>query len=140
MQGVIDKPEVKFYWSTREILRTPIFGDTMSRDRFFLLMKFLHFTDNDSPDDQHPYPKLGKLWPVLTRLVDKFQALYTPERDVSVDESLLRFKGRLSWKQFMPLKRARFGLKFFVLCKASSGYISKIMLYTGKGSVGGNED
>lgn len=55
-----------------------------------------------------------------------------PERDVSVDESLLLFKGRLSWKQYMPLKRARFGIKSFLLCESSSGYIWNSVIYTGK--------
>ncbi|XP_040068000.1 piggyBac transposable element-derived protein 4-like [Ixodes scapularis] len=132
LQGVIEKPDVKPYWSTREVLRTPAFGDVMSRDRFMLIMKFLHFTDNEAPVDGHPNPKLRKLWPVLTRMTEMFQTLYTPERDVSVDESLLRFKGRLSWKQYMPLKRARFGVKFFVLCESSSGYIWNMLMYMGK--------
>lgn len=123
---------MKSYWSTREVLRTPAFGDVMSRDRFMLIMKFLHFTDNEAPVDGHPNPKLRKLWPVLTRMTEMFQTLYTPERDVSVDESLLRFKGRLSWKQYMPLKRARFGVKFFVLCESSSGYIWNMLMYMGK--------
>lgn len=104
----------------------------MSRDRFMLIMKFLHFTDNEAPVDKHPNPKLRKLWSVLTRMTEMFQTLYTPERDVSVDESLLRFKGRLSWKQYMPLKRARFGVKFFVLCESSSGYIWNMLMYMGK--------
>ncbi|XP_040070609.1 piggyBac transposable element-derived protein 4-like [Ixodes scapularis] len=132
LQGVIEKPDVKSYWSTREVLRTPAFGDVMSRDRFMLIMKFLHFTDNEAPVDGHPNPKLRKLWSVLTRMTEMFQTLYTPERDVSVDESLLRFKGRLSWKQYMPLKRARFGVKFFVLCESSSGYIWNMLMYMGK--------
>ncbi|XP_040067041.1 piggyBac transposable element-derived protein 4-like [Ixodes scapularis] len=140
LQGVIEKPDVKSYWSTREVLRTPAFGDVMSRDRFMLIMKFLHLTDNEAPVDGHPNPKLRKLWPVLTRMTEMFQTLYTPERDVSVDESLLRFKGRLSWKQYMPLKRARFGVKFFVLCESSSGYIWNMLMYTGKGAVVGDAD
>ncbi|KAM7281296.1 piggyBac transposable element-derived protein 4-like, partial [Ixodes scapularis] len=140
LQGVIEKPDVKSYWSTREVLRTPAFGDVISRDRFMLIMKFLHFTDNEAPVDGHPNPKLRKLWPVLTRMTEMFQTLYTPERDVSVDESLLRFKGRLSWKQYMPLKRARFGVKFFVLFESSSGYIWNMLMYTGKGAVVGDAD
>lgn len=103
LQGVIEKPDVKSYRLTRDVLSTPAFRDVMGRDRFMLIMKFLHFTDNEAPVDGHPNPKLRKHWPVLTKLTEKFQTLYTPERNVSVDESLLRFKGRLSWKQYMPV-------------------------------------
>lgn len=102
LQGVIEKPDVKSYWLTREVLSTPAFGDVMGRDCFFMLiMKLLHLTDNEAPVDGHP--KLRKQGLVLTRLTEKFQTLYTPEQNVSVDERLLCFRGRLSWKQHMPV-------------------------------------
>lgn len=44
------------------------------------------------------------------------------------------FKGRLGWVQYLPLKRACFGIKFFMLCKATSGYVWNSMIYTGKGT------
>jgi hypothetical protein len=46
-----------------------------------------------------------------------------PESDVSVDESLMMWKGHTSWKVYIPSKRARFGIKSFELCEAKSGYV-----------------
>lgn len=40
--------------------------------------------------------------------------MYIPKCDISIDESLMAFKGRLSWKQFISTKRARFGLNRLV--------------------------
>jgi hypothetical protein len=34
----------------------------------------------------------------------------TPERDVTVDESILLCKGGHGWMQYIPQKRARFGI------------------------------
>ncbi|GFY54378.1 uncharacterized protein TNIN_203711 [Trichonephila inaurata madagascariensis] len=45
------------------------------------------------------------------------------------------FKGRLGWKQFIPLKRARFGVKCFMLCESISGYVWSIIIYTGKDTI-----
>ncbi|KAG8236482.1 hypothetical protein J437_LFUL016630 [Ladona fulva] len=59
---------------------------------------------------------------------------YTPERDVTVDESLLLYKGGLGLRQYIPHKRARFGIKTFVLCESSTGYIWSKIAYTGKGT------
>ncbi|EEC02374.1 hypothetical protein IscW_ISCW000490 [Ixodes scapularis] len=102
LQGVIEKPDVKSYWLTREVLSTPAFGDVMGRDCFFMLiMNLLHLTDNEAPVNGHP--KLRKHRLVLIRLTEKFRTLYTPEQNVSVGERLLCFKGRLSWKQHMPV-------------------------------------
>ncbi|XP_042149570.1 piggyBac transposable element-derived protein 4-like [Ixodes scapularis] len=136
-QGIIDKPELAMYWSARRILQTPIFGELMSKNRFHLIMKFLHFSDNEDEIDesQHPQPKLRKLWLLLCLLKERFLTLYVPESTVAVDESLMLYKGRLSWKQYLPLKRSRFGVKFFLLCESESGYVSNLLVYTGEGTV-----
>ena len=54
------------------------------------------------------------------------------EREVTMDESLMLNKGRLSWIQYIPLKRARFGIKFYLLCKSKSGCVYDMIIYTGK--------
>ncbi|GFT39160.1 piggyBac transposable element-derived protein 4 [Trichonephila clavipes] len=64
----------------------------------------------------------------------KFSEVYTPEQDICIDESLLLYKGRLSWTQYLPLKRARFGIKMFMLCESHSGYVWSIIIYVGKGT------
>ena len=61
--------------------------------------------------------------------------MYTPEQYVTIDESLMLYKGRLGWVQYIPLKRARFGIKYFMLCKSSSGYVWDFIIYTGKSTV-----
>ena len=45
LMGIIHKPRMAMYWSTDDILATPIFNQVMRRDRFLLLMRFLHFAD-----------------------------------------------------------------------------------------------
>ena len=49
-----------------------------------------------------------------------------------IDESLIiLFKGRLVWKQYIPSKRHRFGIKIFVLCDCETGLILEPIVYTG---------
>nr|CAI5851431.1 unnamed protein product [Callosobruchus analis] len=45
--------------------------------------------------------------------------------------ALLCWKGRLKWKQFIPSKRKRFGIKLFLLCESSTGYTYNFLIYTG---------
>jgi hypothetical protein len=54
---------------------------------------------------------------------------------VSVDESLMMWKGHLLWKVHIPSKCARFGIKSFELCEAISGYIWNFIVYTGQDTV-----
>jgi hypothetical protein len=44
----IRKCRIKEYSSTDPLFAIPIFADIMSRDRFRLFLRFLHFTDNES--------------------------------------------------------------------------------------------
>ena len=46
LMGVFHKPRIAMYWSTDSLISTPIFSQIISRDRFFTLMRFLHFADN----------------------------------------------------------------------------------------------
>ena len=98
LQSLIHKPRQDWYWSRKRLLLTPVFQDIMSEYRFSLIMKFLHFANNDEFDEStHPVPKLKKIWSVYPALLCNFQKAYTSRRDVSIDESLMAFKGRLGW-------------------------------------------
>ena len=46
--GIVRKPKLELYWSTRGIFQTPIFSQTMSRNRFKLIQRYLHFHDNNA--------------------------------------------------------------------------------------------
>uniref|UniRef100_A0A8C5P8P0 PiggyBac transposable element-derived protein domain-containing protein n=1 Tax=Leptobrachium leishanense TaxID=445787 RepID=A0A8C5P8P0_9ANUR len=121
LQGVVAKPMQKWYWTTNKLLATPFFGTVMPEYRFTLIMKYLHFVNNEEFDDTtHPSPKLHKIWDVYEMIVTNFQRTYVPERDISIDESLMAYKGQLSWVQYITSKRARFGVKSYMLCESSS--------------------
>ena len=48
LMGVAHKPRIAMYWSTDSLISMPIFSQIISRDRFFILMRFLHFADNNN--------------------------------------------------------------------------------------------
>ncbi|XP_067122211.1 piggyBac transposable element-derived protein 4-like [Centruroides vittatus] len=135
LQGLLYKPAERMYWSRNDLLHTPIFSKLMTKKRWMDIKQNLHFTDNNSFNaETHENPKLWKIWPIAKNLNLKFSRLYTPEKNISIDESLLLFKGRLSWRQYIPQKRARYGVKFYMLCESSSGYLYNFLIYTGKGT------
>ena len=49
-----------------------------------------------------------------------------------MDESLVLFKGRLQFCQYLPRKRAQFGLKIYKLFESGSGYTYTFRVYEGK--------
>ena len=44
---------------------------------------------------------------------------------------MIAFKGRLKFKQYIPSKRNRFGIKLFFICDCSTGFILNFIVYTG---------
>ncbi|XP_055924618.1 piggyBac transposable element-derived protein 4-like [Argiope bruennichi] len=126
--GIIKKPKIKMYFSTNPMLATPFFNSVMSRDRYVAILRCLHFASSDAK-------KIGKLQPVLDKIIENFKSAYTPERNISIDESLLLWKGRLGFRQYVPAKRSRYGIKLYKLCESKSGYIYNFIIYTGKDTV-----
>lgn len=124
----VKKPCVQMNWSKRVIIYTPIYEQTMPYRRFLGITRFLHFGNSDH---EKKNDKMTKVRNMVNYLNEKFDELYTPEEDMSIDESLMKFKGRLGCVVFVRIKRARYGIKFYKLCESKTGYCLSFKIYTG---------
>ena len=132
VMGVVRLPDVLLYWGTDGMTEVPFFRKTMPRDRYTKIMQNLHFQNNELDDGTD---RLFKIRPLLDAFIVNFQATYCPEKHVSIDESMLKFHGRLKFKQYNPSKRAKFGLKLYHLCESIGdmcGYTWNFKLYSGQ--------
>nr|XP_039248218.1 piggyBac transposable element-derived protein 4-like isoform X3 [Styela clava] len=133
--GIVKMPVVSMYWQTKYwILNVPSFSKIMPRDRFQDLTKFLHFCDESDarPHDDPMRDRLFKLKPLLNLLEQRLMSVYKPHREISIDESLISFKGRICFREYIKTKRARVGIKVWVLAESKTGYVSRLQIYTGK--------
>lgn len=124
----VKKPTVQSYWSKRSVIEAPIFQKIMSYWRFAQISRFLHFIDNEIAKDNDD--RLCKVQSVIDYFNEKFQDIYTPAEYISLDESLMKYTSRMSYKQYDPSKRARFGVKFYKLYESKSGYCIQFKIYT----------
>ena len=131
LMGIVYKPDLHMHWSTDIYYLTPAFSKIMKRDRFYLILKFLHFNNNEIVDPENP-DWLQKVRPLIELLRERFRKVYSPGNNLSVDESLVLYKGRLKFKQYIKTKRARFGIKLYELC-TSSGKLLDFLVYCGQG-------
>lgn len=122
LTGIIKKPKLNMYWSTNAMFATPFFNTVMSRDRFLLICKFLHFNDNDTrpPNDND---RLYKVRPVYDYFVKKFKSIYIPTEHLSLDEGMLKWHDRLLFHVYNPQKTINYDMKSYILCEAESGYV-----------------
>ena len=139
--GIVDLPSVKDYWSTSWPFNTPHFSKLLSRDRFLLLLKFLHLADNTKQvaRGQPGYDKLFKLRPFMDPLIHSFKEMFIPQQQLSIDEAMISYKGRLSFLQYLPKKPKKWGMKAWALADSKLGYIYNWKLYCGKEEEQGRE-
>ena len=75
----------------------------MTRDRLKTLMTYTHLNDNSAmPAQRHPDYKLYKVKPLMDALLNQFEQCFYPSQQVSIDEAMIKYKGRLSFVQYMP--------------------------------------
>ena len=133
LMGIISKPRISMYWSTDSFYHTPVFSQVMPRLRFQLLQRFLHFQDNQDPTYNPNDPDRDRLFKVRTivnMIRERFNSVYYPPENLTIDESLVLYKGRLLFKQYIKSKRSRFGIKMFELATAS-GILLDFIIYQG---------
>ncbi|KAK3883833.1 hypothetical protein Pcinc_011867 [Petrolisthes cinctipes] len=58
------KHVLQHYWRNDALISTPLFSKYMPRDRFLLLLSFLHFSDNENPN------KEDRIWKVRGFVLD----------------------------------------------------------------------
>lgn len=106
----------------------------MSRNRFELLSSFLHFNDNSTEIQrgQPGYDPLHKVRLLLDMTNPLYLAAYAPERELAIDESMIKFKVRIFFQQYLSAKPTKWGIKQFAICESDSGNALKFLLYTGK--------
>ena len=124
--GIIQLPNLKDYWSKNSTTELPFFRKVFSRNRFFQIFGTLHAGDIDSTIRRQ------KIQPLLDLLCPSFQAAYTPGQHIAVDESVISFKGRVGFLQYLKGKPNPWGIKAFVLADSVSGYMHKLCIYFGR--------
>ncbi|XP_070400479.1 piggyBac transposable element-derived protein 4-like [Nothobranchius furzeri] len=112
----------------------PIFRATMSLGRFHMLTATLRFDDRLTRAARRlvQQDKLAPLREVWDLWAARLPLAYNPGEDVCVDEQLVGFRGRCNFKQYMPSKPAKYGIKLWVVCDVATSYAWGIIPYLGK--------
>ena len=98
------------------------------------IIRFLHFTDKIIPDmKDENYDRLWKIRNLFYILNDKFSKFYNPSEHPAVDEVIVKFKGRVIFRQYIAKKHKRVGIKIYKLCD-ETGYTYNMTVYLGRDS------
>lgn len=126
--GIVRLPEIKLYWSKNTMYSNARVKKVMKRDRFLTILKYLHFSNNETAiiDD-----RLNKIRKVMKIIVDSFNNAVKPGKNVVIDESMVPWRGRLLFRQYIPGKQHKYGIKLYKLCLTGS-YTYNVEIYAGR--------
>ena len=123
--NIVKYSNIKDYWSKNQLFNNQIISKLMSREKFLLILRNIHFNYiNQSNKLEFLIDNLNKLF---------FDKNILKENNLTIDKSLILFKGRLRFKQYLSKKANKFRVKIFCLAK-DNGYIIKNIVYYGKNS------
>lgn len=97
--GMNRLPSLDLYWPTDLYFGNQGIKKVMPKNRFKKLSSFLHFNDatQEVARGNPGYDYLYKIRPVLNYVREKCDASFSPTKNLSVDEDMIPFRGRLSF-------------------------------------------
>ena len=109
-----------------------IFPQTMTRDRFSDILRFLRFHIKSERKDRLQTDKFALASEIWNRFIANCNMAYNPYGYLTADEQLLPCKARCRFIQYMANKPDKFGLKFWLLVDTETKYLCNGYPYLGK--------
>jgi len=81
---------------------------------------------------RHATDKLAAIRDVWRMFVSKLQKMVVPGLDITVDEQLVPFRGRCPFRQYIPGKPVKYGIKIWWACDAQTCYPLNGDIYLGR--------
>ena len=104
-----------------------MFSQTMPRDRFLEIMRFLRFDFKTERRNllRGKFVLVSHLW---NTFVDNCQKAFIPRCNITVDEQLLPCQARCEFIQYMANKLDKFGLTFLLAVDVEKNSFSMVFL------------
>lgn len=126
LMGIVKMPAYTDYWAPNT--RYSQISNVMSLKRYKLLLKCLHFCNNEELDESDRFFKVRKLMDIIRN-----NCLSIPQgKRFSIDEMMILYKGKKagSRKQYMKNKPKKWGFKIFVRA-GIDGMVYDFLAYSG---------
>jgi hypothetical protein len=131
---IIPKPHLKDFWSKNPFIHSSFASKIMSRDRFLSIFSMLHLNNNSNyvSRGNNNYDPLFKIRPYVDFINKKMSETYQPGKNLTIDEGVCPFRGRVHFKVYMKNKPNKYGMKLYILSDPLNGYTLKFEIYSGK--------
>ena len=103
-----------------------------SSNRVQEISSCLRFDNRDTRAERRQVDKFAPFRELWNLFIDNCKKCYAVNSYVTTDEQLIPFRGRVPFKQYMPNKPDKYGMKLFLLCDCASGCTFNGMPYVGR--------
>ena len=130
------RPTLRKYWSKRTVWKCFV-PRILTRSRFEEISSNFHANDRTQhlPKEHPNHDKLHLIRPVLDEVLANCLQQYNPHQNSSIDEAMIAFRGRLGFRQYMPKKPTKYGVKVWMRADPTNGYCNEFQVYTGRVNV-----
>jgi hypothetical protein len=105
---------IDLLWSDNSLVHYSSYAAaSMSRDRFQLISRYICFNYINTRENRKEN-KFHKMQDIFTMFKDALK-LIIPSYYLCIDQTLYGFRGACSFRQFIPSKPARYGIKYWCL-------------------------
>ncbi|XP_050064468.1 piggyBac transposable element-derived protein 4-like [Aphis gossypii] len=105
---------------------------SMGMNRFYLLLRAIRFDDITTRAMRQSVDNLAPIRSFFEDFVRRCQDYYELNNYVTIDEMLESFRGRCRFRQYIPNKPAKYGLKIIALVDSNTYYSYDLEIYAGK--------
>lgn len=109
-----------------------IFRATMGLKRFQSMLSYIRFDDKNTRSYRRAKDKLAPIRDFFDTINSNLKRMYSPNDCLTIDEQLVPFRGRCPFKQYIPSKPDRYGMKIFWICDSNNSYPLNGIPYLGR--------
>ncbi|XP_024220714.1 piggyBac transposable element-derived protein 4-like [Bombus impatiens] len=128
--GTMPISNMQEYWSTKHNSRIPFFSDIFTRARFNQIFWMLHLKTPDS-GSKNLKTHIQQASIFLDYIDSKFSEHFIPGQNISLHESIVTFRGKISFITYNPIKPTKWSIRIYAMVDSETGYIYTTLPYYG---------
>lgn len=103
----------------------------MNLKRFKFIVRCLRFDDRVTREERRQTDKIAAVRQIFEKFVGNCQKYYSLGENVTIDEKLEGFRGRCNFRQYIPSKPNKYGIKIYALVDSQVFYLYNLEIYAG---------
>lgn len=127
--GHIRLNRLQYYWKKDPLFNIPVFSQNMSRNRFLLISRLLHFEGNHEEGEPAPDDRLYKVRGIIHLFNERMNEIYYPGWELSLDESMVLWRGCLTFRQYIKKQKTQIWHKAIYAYKSYMNHLEIYRVY-----------